>query len=180
MKDSKAVVEANKLLTSDTATAADFKAAWRSINDEVRKLDALPSIANPSEATSLEERHRLEEEHRERQVQREVFSSLQRRLRIAEERAKASEAVEGAEDARESLAQALEQAQRARLTADKLAGEALAQAEAIAAAKAAAGNAGRGKVGAPAAALDQLAELAGHLVNRTELNRVTHRAALEG
>lgn len=178
-KDSQAVVEANKILGSDTATAADFHAAWRSIVDELRRLDAAPRL-EPGMATSLAERHSLDAQREVLSTQREVYTRLAGRLRDAESRAKAREAINGAEDARQALEKALEAAQQARQEADKLAGEALDQARSIVAARSAAGPSGRGKVGASSESLARLAELAGGLVNDVELKRVTNRAELEG
>lgn len=156
--DSAAVLKANEVLQDPETPVEALRDAQQGIRDEMRRHDQHPRH-EIGQATSMEQRKAWQQENAAQDAEGEILTRLFRLLGDAIQRRQAQDAIDNGQPDRDHLDKLLEQAQRARQAADAAAADALAQAQAIAAGRAAAGHPGRRVVGATAAQVDSLLAL---------------------
>ncbi|QJQ98921.1 hypothetical protein [Halomonas sp. PGE1] len=170
-QDTDGIIKANELLQDPETTVEELRAAQDGISSEMRTLNAqqLPDVA---QATSMAQRREFEAQRQEVGAMNEILSNLFRRLGDAIQRRRAQDAIEGAEGDRAALEKALELAETARAAYLAAAKDALDCADVIAKGRQAAGHTGFDKVGATAAQVDKLQDLAEPLLEVAALQRL--------
>ncbi|WP_339933831.1 hypothetical protein [Vreelandella glaciei] len=180
--DSPAIETANKLLSDTGASVDDLQTAQRGINDQLREVQAQPRI-EPAMACSVSEHKRMTAELEQQGVINGILSRLYSRLSDAIQRATARDAIDGAEQSRKDLAKALDALEAAQRKADAARADVMAHVSRIERDKTAAGNHGRGKVGATPEQIDRIVAagaLDARMGETTAINSLRRKTQIDG
>ena len=182
LTDSPAIERANELLADTTASVDDLQTAQRGISDQMRELQAQPPI-EPAMATSIAEHTRLAKELEQRGVINGILSRLYSRLSEAIQRATARDAIDGADQSRKDLAKALDALEAIQRKADAARADVMAHVSRIERDKTAAGNHGRGKVGATVEQVERIIAAGafdGRMGEQTAINSLRRKTQIDG